>query len=113
LIHVKPFRAGVASDKPASVPEDADIPAAIAVMEARGVRRALVTDSDKRVVGILSLDDLMDACAKELAGLAKVIRSGIQREVAETIHVTPSPKPLPLRIPAMGTAGWSSPLVPH
>jgi len=96
----------LASEKLVSVSEDADIAGAIAVMDANGVRRVVVTDAERRVTGILSLDDLMDACAKELAGLAKVIRSGIQREVAETKDVPPV-KPLPLRIPAMGTAGWT------
>ncbi|MEJ8827440.1 CBS domain-containing protein [Variovorax humicola] len=103
----------LASDKLASLSQDADVPAAIAVMEARGVRRALVTDSDGRVVGILSLDDLISACAKELAGLASIVRSGIQREVTETTHVAQTSKPLPLRVPAMGTAGWTTALVPH
>ena len=53
-------------------------------MEAHGVRRVLVTDGENRVTGIVSLDDLLDACAKELTGLATVIRSGIEREVAES-----------------------------
>lgn len=97
----------LASDKIASVPEVADIAGAMAVMEAHGVRRVLVTDGENRVTGIVSLDDLMDACAKELSGLATVIRSGIEREVAES-KGTPPPKPLPLRVPAIGTAGWNT-----
>jgi len=99
--------ADLASVKLVSVPEDADIASTMAVMEGRGVRRVLVTDGDNHVTGVASLDDLMDACAKELAGLAKVIRSGIQREAAEAAGM-PAPKPLPLRIPAMGTAGWNT-----
>lgn len=97
----------LANEKLASVAEEADIAAAMAAMEAHGVRRLLVTDGDKRVTGIVSLDDLMDEYAKELAGLARVIRSGIQREVADTT-AAPQPRPMPLRIPAMGTAGWNS-----
>lgn len=103
----------LASDELASVPEEADVSAAIAVMESHGVRRALVIDSAKHVTGIVSLDDLMDECAKELAGLARVIRSGLQREVAETNTAPPAPKPLPLRFPVTGTAGWSSVPAPH
>ncbi len=98
----------LASDKIASVPEETDIAGAMAVMEANGVRRVLVTDSEKRVTGIVSLDDLMDACAKELAGLAAVIRSGIEREVAESRSDPQPPKPMPLRVPAVGTAGWTA-----
>jgi len=98
----------LASDKIASVPEEADMAGAMAVMQAHGVRRVLVTDADKRVTGIVSLDDLMDASAKELAGLAAVIRSGIEREVAETKGAPQPPKPMPLRVPAVGTAGWTA-----
>jgi CBS domain-containing protein len=77
-------------------------------MEAHGVRRLLVADGEKRVTGIISLDDLMDACAKELAGLAAVIRSGIEREVAESRGAPQPPKLMPLRVPAVGTAGWTA-----
>ncbi|VTU36323.1 Hypoxic response protein 1 [Variovorax sp. PBS-H4] len=98
----------LASDKIASVPEEIDIVGATAAMEAHGVRRMLVTDGEKRVTGIVSLDDLMDACAKELAGLAAVIRSGIEREVAESRGDPQPPKPMPLRVPAVGTAGWTA-----
>jgi CBS domain-containing protein len=96
----------LASEKIASVPEDCDVAGAMEVMAANGVRRVLVTDEEKRVTGIASLDDLMDACAKQLSGLATVIRSGIEREVGES-KGTPQPKPLPLRVPAVGTAGWT------
>lgn len=44
-------------------------------------------------------------------GLVRIIRSGIQREVSETTSVAPSAKPLHLRIPAIGTAGWKAALV--
>lgn len=98
----------LASDKIASVPEEADVAAALAVMEAHGVRRLLVADGEKRVTGIVSLDDLMGACAKELAGLAAVIRSGIEREVAESRGAPQPPKLMPLRVPAVGTAGWTA-----
>lgn len=87
-----------------SVAEDDDLVAAIAAMQDSGVRRLLVSDAERRLVGIVSLDDLMDACAREIDGLAKVIRSGIDREVTEA-DAAPLPVPL-LRIPAMGTAGW-------
>ncbi len=88
----------------ASVAEDDDLAAAIAAMHEHGVRRLLVSDAERRLVGIVSLDDLMAACASEIDGLARAIRSGIDREVVEAAA---APPPLPLlRIPAMGTAGW-------
>ena len=33
----------------------------------------------ERLVGIVSLDDLMAACAAQIAGVAKVVRSGLDR----------------------------------
>lgn len=38
-------------------------------------------------------------------GLAKAIRSGIEREAAET-GAAPAAPALPLRVPAVGAAGW-------
>jgi hypothetical protein len=68
-----------------------------------------VTNSEQRLVGIVSLDDLIDACASDMDGLAQIIRGGIEREVADASTV-PLPDPMPLRIPAMGTAGWGKAL---
>ncbi|MDR6536785.1 hypothetical protein J2739_002558 [Variovorax soli] len=36
----------------------------------------------------------MDEYAKEMAGLVRIIRRGIQREVSEMTSVAPSAKPL-------------------
>jgi CBS domain-containing protein len=97
----------LASDPVASVPEDADLADGMAIMESHGVRRVLVTDAQDRIIGIVSLDDVMDACAQELAGLSRVIRSGLRREASELDGAAPA-SPLPLRIPSIGTAGWNS-----
>ncbi|RSZ31987.1 CBS domain-containing protein [Variovorax beijingensis] len=94
----------LASETIVSVSESADLADAMAVMEAHGVRRVLVTDAQERVVGVVALDDLMDACAEEIAGLSKVIRSGLQREASQ-VDDTP---PMPLRVPSVGTAGWNT-----
>jgi CBS-domain-containing membrane protein len=97
----------LASDRIVSVSEEDDLSSAIAVMQEGGVRRLLVTNAEQQLVGVVSLDDLMDACAAEMAGLAKVIRNGIEREVIESSNLPP-PAPLVLRVPAMGTAGWGN-----
>lgn len=86
-----------------SVTEDQDISAAIALMRDSGVRRLLVTDAEGRLTGIVSLDDMLDACAELFSGLAAVMHSGISRETAAARPMPPAPA---LRIPAMGTAGW-------
>ncbi len=93
----------LASQAIASIGEDDDLSDALAVMQDSGVRRLLVTNDEDHLTGIVSLDDLMDAYASQMDGLAQVIRSGVEREVAETAPPLP---PLLLRIPAMGTAGW-------
>ncbi|OGB04150.1 MAG: hypothetical protein A3E79_14675 [Burkholderiales bacterium RIFCSPHIGHO2_12_FULL_61_11] len=86
----------------ASVSEDDDVPGAIAVMQDNRVRRLLVVNAEQRLVGIISLDDLVEACASQLDGLAKAIRGGIENEVVDTLTV-PS-VPLLLRMPSMGAA---------
>jgi CBS domain-containing protein len=102
----------LASRSVVGVSEEDDLGDALAVMQANGVRRLLVTNREEHVVGIVSLDDLMDACASQLDGLAKVIRSGIEREVAERTPPSPPAPPIVLRVPAMGTAGWGQSMTP-
>jgi hypothetical protein len=41
-----------------------------------------------------------------LAGLAEVLRRGLEREVAERGAIAVSGRPA-LRVPAIGTAGWT------
>jgi CBS domain-containing protein len=85
-----------------SVAGSASIQDAVAAMEEGGVRRLLVTDDEGRVIGFLSVDDLLDAVASELSGLANALRSGIARESAERGPLPPSePAFLPLGMPGM------------
>lgn len=55
---------------------------AVRTMLQAGVRRVLVHDAAGGIRGMLSVDDLFDALASELEGLAKVMRSGLPREEA-------------------------------
>ncbi|MDA0191460.1 MAG: hypothetical protein OSW77_14400 [Proteobacteria bacterium] len=64
--------------------------------------RRLVPDADGRLVGLLSLDDLLRGRADGLAG---VILAGMARELGEA----PPLPPRPMRIAAMGTAGRGLP----
>jgi CBS domain-containing protein len=93
-----------------SVAEQADIGEAVATMQAAGVRRLLVRDDEGHLVGLLSFDDLIRACAEQFSGLAGVLSKGLQREVAAGQSPGQLGKPPPLRpllrVPAMGTAGW-------
>jgi CBS domain-containing protein len=90
-----------------SVPEDADSSQAIALMQTAGVRRLLVTDASQHLVGVVSLDDLLAACAADLAGLAGALRRGLEREAAAPAATRAAAPLPPLRVPAMGTAGWA------
>ena len=98
--------ADLANRRIASVSEKDDTSLALDVMREFGVRRLLVTGDEQQLVGIVSLDDLAAACASDMDRLARVIRSGLEREAASTAPATPS-VPV-LRIPAMGTAGWGT-----
>ncbi|MGA1327319.1 MAG: hypothetical protein ACO305_11875, partial [Rubrivivax sp.] len=70
-----------------------------------GVRRLLVRDDQGHLAGIVSFDDLLDACAQQLSGLADVMRKGLQREATERAMAS-TPQTLTLQIPALGTAAW-------
>ncbi len=63
-----------------SVPYGATIDEAIEVMKREGIRRLLVAAADRRLVGIVSMDDLLDALVRELSGITQALHSGIARE---------------------------------
>ena len=63
-----------------SVEASADIGDALQTMASHGVRRLAVTGQAGTIVGILSLDDVLDAMARDWALLAAVVRSERQRE---------------------------------
>lgn len=63
-----------------SVEAGADIADALQVMASHGVRRLAVTDVDGTLVGVLSLDDVLDAMARDWALLATVVRAERHRE---------------------------------
>ena len=65
-----------------TVPCSASIDEAVQVMKSEGVRRLLVATPDRRLVGIVSMDDLLDALAGEMAGIVQAIRGGFVREAA-------------------------------
>ena len=66
----------------ATVGEDADVHEAIALMQAHGVRRLLVTGAAGAVRGIVSIDDVIDGLSTELAAAATVLKGEIRRDAA-------------------------------
>ena len=91
-----------------SAPMQADIDDAIVLMQTHGVRRLLVRDDSGNLVGLVSFDDLLQACAGQLNGLASVLRKGIERETTERQALAAPPRAAPLRVPSTGTAGWGA-----
>ncbi|HET7730603.1 MAG TPA: CBS domain-containing protein, partial [Usitatibacter sp.] len=67
----------------ASVAESADVLEALERMRDAGVRRLLVTTGQGDPAGILSIDDIVDGLAAELASAAALMKTEISREVAE------------------------------
>lgn len=60
--------------------EDGDVTDAIKSMRDWGVRRAPVVDEDGFLVGILSLDDLIDLISEQLSDIVGVIVHGQKQE---------------------------------
>jgi CBS domain-containing protein len=50
-------------------------------MRAKGVRRVPVVDDSGGLVGILTLDDLLELLAEELLALAKLVRHEQKKEM--------------------------------
>ncbi|MDO9252243.1 MAG: CBS domain-containing protein [Hydrogenophaga sp.] len=78
------------------IAENASLGQAVVAMQDSGVRRLLVTDGEHRLSGIVSLDDVIEACAEQVGGLAAIIRNGMDRELA--MH---TPKADPGKAPSL------------
>jgi CBS domain-containing protein len=89
----------LAENKLAVIPESATVEDAIAAMKKRGVRRLLVANDAAGLSGIVSLDDLLDAVAHDVAELARIGRAGIERETTERAPL-PAEQPRTVHIPA-------------
>ena len=79
----------IVREDPISVREDTMVRVAVGMMSKLGVRRLLVRDAEKRVVGILLWDDLIGLLAQELNGLAATVgaqapHAGVPRSRALT-----------------------------
>lgn len=63
-----------------TVKENTGVFEAIQYMRAKGVRRLPVVDGSGGLVGILTLDDLLELLAEELLALAKLVRHEQKKE---------------------------------
>jgi len=66
----------------ATVKENAGLFEAIEYMHAKGVRRLPVVDDNGGLIGILTLDDLIELLADEMAALSRLVRHEQKREAA-------------------------------
>lgn len=74
--------AELVSGRLVTVPWDASLSDAVAAMEQGGVRRLLVTDEAQALLGVVSLDDIVEAWAGDMAALARALRLAGDREAA-------------------------------
>ncbi|MBP8149118.1 MAG: CBS domain-containing protein [Limnohabitans sp.] len=66
------------------VPGTATVHEAVRAMHQHGVRRLFVTEANGRLMGLLSVDDLLVTIADELNGLSEALRIGIDLENTRT-----------------------------
>jgi CBS domain-containing protein len=62
------------------VPEDQGVLETIEIMRVKGVRRMPIVDSDNRLVGIVTIDDLLEVLAEELTDIAHIVSRGQSHE---------------------------------
>ena len=60
--------------------EDDDLMSVIEVMRSHGIRRVPVVDTDEALVGILTVDDIIDLLSEVMIDLAHLIESQRRRE---------------------------------
>ncbi|HTD91019.1 MAG TPA: CBS domain-containing protein [Burkholderiales bacterium] len=56
-----------------TVPENHGVVETIEVMRVKGVRRVPVVDADNRLIGIVTIDDLLEVLAGELSDIARIV----------------------------------------
>ncbi len=70
----------VMTRNPLLIEEGASVAGALALMRTAGVRRAPVVGARNQLLGVLSLDDVLDSVANDLMTLSGAIRGGQARE---------------------------------
>lgn len=101
-----PLGALVGDQTLVGIGEDATLGEAILRMRETGVRRLLVRSEQGLLVGLLSFDDVLQACAAQLTGLAAVLPRARQREALRRKPVAVPRPALPVALPPLGNGGW-------
>ena len=56
-----------------TVPENQGVLETIEIMRSKGVRRVPIVDGESRLIGIVTIDDLLEVLAGELADIASIV----------------------------------------
>ena len=83
------FVGAIATQPLVSITASASASDAASLMQSSGVRRLLVTDDHGEVIGLLSIDDLLDALLEPLQMLAGALRVNVAREETLRSDVPP------------------------
>ena len=78
--------ADVMSHGTLSIDQDADLDEAMQAMSSHGVRRLAVTGDGGRLLGIVALDDLIEAESRDFALLSGILRRERQRERSGSVE---------------------------
>jgi CBS domain-containing protein len=73
--------AALVSGRLVTIPRDASLSEAVATMEEEGVRRLIVTSDGQELLGVVSIDDIVEAWADDMAALARALRVAGDHEV--------------------------------
>lgn len=65
---------------------DADLTDAMQKMSSHGVRRLAVTNAEQDIVGVLSLDDVIEALGRDLVLLSSIVRCEQNRESTGSVQ---------------------------
>jgi CBS domain-containing protein len=79
---MRTFVRAVMTRAPDSVHEDTSIESAISHMRAGPYRRLPVVDRDGKLVGLVSLDDILDLLSEEIAEIGQLVRQESPRVLA-------------------------------
>lgn len=63
----------IMSEELVTVPESKGVLETIEIMRFKGVRRTPVVDAEGRLVGIVTVDDLLEVLAEELTDIARIV----------------------------------------
>jgi CBS domain-containing protein len=63
----------IMSPELATVPESEGLLETIEIMRVKGVRRMPIVDAESRLVGIVTIDDLLEVLAEELTDIAHIV----------------------------------------